>query len=71
SALMGILMDNFDVLETTFAKDVGQLKKDVYFITSGELKAGWFAGEQTRVNVIKEDARKMPGENSYQVDIGV
>jgi hypothetical protein len=71
SALMGILMDNFDSLSDTFEKDGAQLKKDVYFITSGELKAGWFAGEQTRVNVIKEDARKMPGEDSYQVDIGV
>ena len=71
SALMGILMDNFDSLSDTFEKDSIQLKKDVYFITSGELKAGWLAGEQTRVNVIKEDARKMPGEDSYQVDIGV
>ncbi len=71
SALMGILMDNFDSLSDTFEKDSIQLKKDVYFITSGELKAGWFAGEQTRVNVIKEDARKMPGEDSYQVDVGV
>ena len=71
SALMGILMDNFDVLQDTFEDVSGQLMKDVYFITSDELKAGYFAGEGKRVQVIKEDARKMPGDNSYQVDIGV
>ena len=71
NAIMTTLMDNFDTLSTTFAADSGQLKKDVYFITSGELKAGWFAGEQARVQVIQEDSRKMAGDDSYQIDIGV
>ena len=71
NAVMTTLMDNFDALSTTFAADEGTLKKDVYFITSGELKAGYFAGQEARLEVIKEDTRKMAGDDSYQIDIGV
>ncbi len=43
----------------------------MYTITSSELKAGWFAIEATRVQAVKDDALKMAGDNSYQIDIGV
>ena len=43
----------------------------MFSITSNELKTGWFAGEATRVKAVKDDALKMAGDNSYQIDIGV
>jgi hypothetical protein len=36
-----------------------------------ELGLGLFSGQQATIDAIKKDARDMPGENSYQVDIGV
>lgn len=71
NAVMTTLMDNFDTLSRTFAGDESKLKADVYMITSGELKAGYFAGVEKRLNVIQEDTRKMAGDDSYQIDIGV
>ena len=71
NAIMTTLMDNFDALETTFADSSVALKADVYKITSGELNVGWFAGAETRVQAIKDDAVKMAGDDSYQIEIGV
>ena len=71
NAVMTTLMDNFETLSTTFADSKMRLIGDVVKITSGELKTGWFAGEDTRVQAIKDDALKMAGDNSYQIDIGV
>jgi hypothetical protein len=36
-----------------------------------ELGLGLFAGEQTIVKAVKDDALKMAGDDSYQIDIGV
>jgi hypothetical protein len=71
NAIMTTLMNNFDMLSNTFADSRTRLMADVYTITSSELKAGWFAGEDTRVQAIKDDALKMAGDDSYQIDIGV
>ena len=71
NAIMTTLMNNFDMLSNTFADSKTRLMADVYTITSSELKAGWFAGEDTRVQAIKDDALKMAGDDSYQIDIGV
>ena len=71
SALMGILMDNFDALSGTFADSRFKLMIDVKAISMKELGLGLRAGEAETVAAIKKDARDMPGENSYQVDIGV
>ena len=61
----------FDALSDTFADSRTRLIGDVYTITSSELKTGWFAGEATRVQAVKDDALQMAGDNSYQIDIGV
>ena len=71
NAIMTTLMNNFDMLSKTFADSKTRLMADVYTITSSELKAGWFADEDTRVKAIKNDALKMAGDDSYQIDIGV
>ena len=71
SALMGILTDNFDALSNTFADSTGRLLVDVKSISMNELGLGLFSGQQATIDAIKKDARDMPGENSYQVDIGV
>ena len=71
SALMGILTDNFDALSNTFADSTGRLLVDVKSISMIELGLGLFSGQQATIDAIKKDARDMPGENSYQVDIGV
>jgi len=71
NAIMTTLMNKFDLLSNTFADSKTRLMADVYTITSSELKAGWFADEDTRVKAIKDDALKMAGDDSYQVDIGV
>ena len=55
----------------TFEDSRTRLITDVFSITSNELKTGWFAGEATRVKAVKDDALKMAGDNSYQIDIGV
>ena len=71
NAVMTTIMDNFDALSDTFADSRTRLIGDVYTITSSELKTGWFAGEATRVQAVKDDALQMAGDNSYQIDIGV
>ena len=71
SALMGILTDNFDALSNTFADSTARLLVDVKSISMNELGLGLFSGQQATIDAIKKDARDMPGENSYQVDIGV
>ena len=68
---MTTIMDNFDALSATFEDSRTRLMADVFSITSNELKTGWFAGETTRVQAVKDDALKMAGDNSYQIDIGV
>ena len=68
---MTTIMDNFDALSATFEDSRTRLMADVFSITSNELKTGWFAGEATRVQAVKDDALKMAGDNSYQIDIGV
>ena len=70
-AIVTTLLDNFATLETTFADQKAKIVSDVYFITSNELKAGWFAGPESRIQSIKDDAKKMAGDGSYKVDIGV
>ena len=71
NAVMTTIMDNFDALSDTFEDSRTRLMADVFSITSNELKTGWFAGEATRVQAVKDDALKMAGDNSYQIDIGV
>ena len=71
STLMGTLMDSFDALLETFEDSTGRLLIDVKAISMKELGLNLFSGQQATVNAIKKDAREMPGENSYQVDIGV
>ena len=71
NAVMTTIMDNFDALSDTFAESQGRLIKDVFMITSGELGVKFWAGEATRVQAVKDDALKMAGDNSYQIDIGV
>ena len=71
NAVMTTIMDNFDALSDTFEDSRTRLIADVFSITSNELKTGWFAGEATRVQAVKDDALKMAGDNSYQIDIGV
>ncbi len=71
NAVMTTLLNNFGVLSQTFADSQGTLAKDVYTITSKELKVGWFAGQDAREEAIKNDALQMAGDDSYQIDIGV
>ena len=71
NAVMTTIMDNFDALSDTFEDSRTRLIADVFSITSNELKTGWFAGEATRVQAVKDDALKMAGDNSYQIDIRV
>ena len=70
NAVMTTLLDSFDALETTFESSRGQLIGDVLKITTKELGV-WFGGEEKRINAIKNDALKMAGDDSYQIDIGV
>ena len=71
NAVMSTLMDNFDALSTTFANSKAKLMIDVKAISMKELGLGLFAGEQTIVKAVKDDALKMAGDDSYQIDIGV
>ena len=71
NAVMSTLMDNFDALSTTFANSKTKLMIDVKAISMKELGLGLFAGEQTIVKAVKDDALKMAGDDSYQIDIGV
>ena len=71
STLMGTLMDSFDSLLETFEDSTTKLLIDVKAISMKELGLNLFSGQQATVNAIKKDAREMPGENSYQVDIGI
>ena len=68
---MSTLMDNFDALSDTFADSRARLLIDVKAISMKELGLGFFAGEDATVNAIKNDALRMAGDDSYQVDIGV
>ena len=40
-------------------------------ISKKELGLSYFAGQAATVAAIKEDTRKMAGDDSYQIDIGV
>ena len=71
NAVMTTLMDNFDALSNTFADSKAKLLIDVKAISMKELGLGLFAGEQATVRAIKDDATKMAGDDSYQIDIGV
>jgi hypothetical protein len=71
NAVMTTLMDNFDALSSTFANSRAKLLIDVKAISMRELGLGFFSGEDETVAAIKEDALKMAGDDSYQVDIGV
>ena len=70
-AVMTTLMDNFDALSTTFADSKAKLLIDVKAISMKELGLGLFSGEQATITAIKDDATKMAGDDSYQIDIGV
>jgi len=71
NAVMSTLMDNFDALSDTFADSRARLLIDVKAISMKELGLGLFSGEQATITAIKDDALKMAGDDSYQVDIGV
>ena len=71
NAVMSTLMDNFDALSDTFADSRARLLVDVKAISMKELGLGLFSGEQATITAIKDDALKMAGDDSYQVDIGV
>ena len=71
NAVMSTLMDNFDALSDTFADSRARLLIDVKSISMKELGLGFFAGEDATVRAIKDDALKMAGDDSYQIDIGV
>ena len=71
NAVMSTLMDNFDALSDTFADSRARLLIDVKAISMKELGLGFFSGEDATVRAIKDDATKMAGDDSYQIDIGV
>ena len=71
SAMMGILMDNFDAMMGTFSDSTFRLLADVKSISMSELGLGFWDGQQKTIKAVKDDALKMAGDNSYQVDIGV
>jgi hypothetical protein len=71
NAVMSTLMDNFDALSDTFADSRARLLIDVKAISMKELGLGLFSGEQATITAIKDDALKMAGDDSYQIDIGV
>ncbi len=53
--------------------DVDPANEDANIVSKNLLGSGAVGTvyELTRIDAIKKDARDMPGENSYQVDIGV
>ena len=57
--------DNFSLGEK--GKIMGSMK----VISMKELGAGLFAGAQTIMNAIIDDTKKLGGDDSYQIDIGV
>ena len=57
--------DNFSLGEK--GKIMGSMK----VISMKELGAGLFAGPQTIMNAIIDDTKKLGGDDSYQIDIGV
>ena len=71
NAVMTTLMDNFDALQTTFADSSFRLITDVKSISKKELGLSYFSGQAATIAAIKEDTRKMAGDDSYQIDIGV
>ena len=71
NAIMTTLMDNYDTLEDTFESSKTRLRADAFSITNNELGAKLWYGPQARINLMKEDSRKMAGDDSYQIDIGV
>ena len=71
NAVMSTLMDNFDALSDTFADSRARLLIDVKAISMKELGLGLFSGEQATITAIQDDATKMAGDDSYQIDIGV
>ena len=68
---MNTIINQTSELLDTFADSQGQLIIDVIAITSGELGLKFWAGQEARVQAVKDDAFKMAGDNSYQIDIGV
>ena len=60
-----MLDDNFSLGEK--GKIMGSMK----VISMKELGAGLFAGPQTIMNAIIDDTKKLGGDDSYQIDIGV
>jgi hypothetical protein len=64
-AAEAMLDDNFSDFEK--AKIMGSMK----LISIKELNAGWLAGAETIMNAIIDDTKKLGGDDSYQIDIGV
>ena len=74
SAITDILFDEFDALsEGLDEKEEGKLKRDVYFVATGELGLGYWdaLSEANILNALMNDAQKMGGDKDYKVDIGV
>ncbi len=61
-----------EMLEKSFSgKDQGKILASMKIISVKELGAGIFAGAGTIMNAIVEDTKKLGGDDSYQIDIGV
>ena len=61
-----------EMLEKNFlGKDQGKILASMKIISVKELGAGIFAGAGTIMNAIVEDTKKLGGDDSYQIDIGV
>ena len=61
-----------EMLEKNFSgKDQGKILASMKIISVKELGAGIFAGAGTIMNAIVEDTKKLGGDDSYQIDVGV
>ena len=61
-----------EMLDKNFSgKDQGKILASMKIISVKELGAGIFAGAGTIMNAIVEDTKKLGGDDSYQIDIGV
>ena len=64
-AAEAMLNNNFSSLEK------GTIMGSMKLISVKELNAGLFAGAETIMNAIIEDTKKLGGDDSYQLDIGI
>ena len=64
-AAEAMLNNNFSSLEK------GTIMGSMKLISVKELNAGLFAGAETIIIAIIEDTKKLGGDDSYQLDIGI